>query len=95
MHEPCPSQPYDRDAILDSVSRWTSEPAALLDLLAQVGGYGHLCARGPGVECDGHPVYHWPPCSAVRLDLCNDGPGPRIPDGHHEGDPPPVIGWSL
>lgn len=52
MHEPCPSQPYDRDAILDSVSRWTSEPAALLDLLAQVGGYGHLCARGPGVECD-------------------------------------------
>lgn len=46
-------------------------------------------AAHPFDGADGHGL-----CAAVRLDLCNDGPAPLVADGHHEGDPAPVIGWG-
>lgn len=78
MHEPChdlrplgdEARSDEREAVLADLCRPVREPTAYLDLLVQVGGYGHLCARGPGVECDDEGAHDarirawltWGPC---------------------------------
>lgn len=60
MYEPChdprplgdEARLDERDTVLDRVCRSAAIPGDLLDLLVRVGGYGHLGARGPGVECE-------------------------------------------